>query len=316
MISRRSFGLSALAFASLPSISFARAPLIGEQVAGVYRRKLGAFEITAINDGYTALTADMFSGPEPDAINQALARAGVSGPIPTAVNTFVVNSTSGTWLIDAGAGGTQAFGPNLGRTVANLQAAGISPDQIDGVLLTHAHIDHVEGLVDAEGKAVFANAEVVLHEAEHAFWFDDGMLAQAPDAAKGLFESARRSLTPYAERTRLVKDGEVSAGINLIHSPGHTPGHSVVHVVDGDEQLLILADSLHNIDIHTAFPDAGFGFDGDATMAAQSRRKQFDRAAAEGLLVAATHVSFPSFGRISKEGDGYEFHPAEWSFPL
>ncbi|NNU79459.1 MBL fold metallo-hydrolase [Halovulum dunhuangense] len=318
MLTRRSFGLSALAAGAsgiaLPALGLA--PQAGVQVPGIYRRRIGDFEITAINDGYTALTADLFSGVPAGQIEAALAAEGQGTTMPTAVNTFVVNTPTATWLVDAGAGVSAAFGPNLGRTVELLAAAGISPEQIDGVILTHAHIDHVEGLVDASGNAVFANAEIVLREVERAFWFDDGMLSQAPEAARGLFESARRSLTPYADRTRLVTGGEVAPGLELIHAPGHTPGHSVLHVSSGDDQLMILADSFHNAAIHTAYPDAGFGFDTDAALAAQSRRAQFDRVAADGLLVAATHVSFPGFGRIVAEGDRYRYLPAEWSFPL
>ena len=94
------------------------------------------------------------------------------------------------------------FGPGLGNTLSNLSAAGIAPDQIDGVILTHADPDHAEGLLDAAGKALFPDAEIVVHEAEMAFWNDDAILAQAPDAAKGLFETTRRTLTPFADRTR------------------------------------------------------------------------------------------------------------------
>lgn len=316
-ITRRSFGLGALAAASTLALpAWALAPLAGVQVPGVVRRKVGSFEITAINDGYTALTADLFSGVPASDIEAALATVRQGTTIPTAVNTFVVNSDAGTWLIDAGSGPSQAFGPNLGRTVANLEAAGITPDQIDGVILTHAHIDHVEGLVDGSGAAVFANAEVVIHEDEYGFWFDDGMMAQAPEAAQGLFESARRSLTPYTDRTRQVQAGEVAPGLTLIHAPGHTPGHSVLHIASGDDEMLILGDTLHNAAIHTAYPDVGFGFDTDAALAAQSRRAQFDRVAADGILVAATHVAFPSFGYIVAEGDRFRYQQAEFQYPL
>ena len=312
MLTRRNFTLSTaglMAGAALPA--FARAPL-GQTLPSFHRVMVGDIEVTASLDGVVALSPDFFSGVDPAEMAAILESVGQDQTLETPINTFVVNTAGGTYLVDAGLGGAQIFGPGLGKTAANLAAAGITPDLIDGVILTHAHPDHAEGLLNAEGGALFPNAEIVIHEAEMAFWNDDAILAQAPESAKGLFESARRTLAPYADRTRQVSGGEIFPGLTLNHAPGHTMGHSVLHIASGDAQLMIMGDTLHNIAIHTAQPDAGFGFDTDAALAAQSRRKLLDMAAADGIMTAFTHVNFPGFGRFKAKGSGFVYLPADW----
>jgi glyoxylase-like metal-dependent hydrolase (beta-lactamase superfamily II) len=324
MINRRQLlqsGIAAGTFSVLlPGLThgaFAAAPLAGAQAPGFYRHKLGSLEITTLLDGYAPLNAEAFLGTPPEEIERILAAHAMTTDLPTPVQAFVINSGERTYLVDAGIGATQMFGPTLGRMQANLEAAGISTDQIDAVILTHAHPDHADGLIDAEGNAVFANAEVVLNAVERNFWFDDAAMNAAPAEAEGLFESARRALTPYAERTRLADAGsEIFPGIVLEEAPGHTPGHSVLRVASGDDQLLIAGDIMHNFAIHTAEPDTGFAFDLDPEQAAQSRRRVFDMIAADRMLMAGTHLPFPGLGRVLAEGDAFRWVPAQYQYDL
>lgn len=315
MITRRDFSRLAIAggVSALTGPAFAKAPFAEAQVAGVYRHNVGDIQVTALLDGYFPLPVEAFFNVSEENLAAVLEASAQQAPMPTAINAYLVNTADRTFLVDAGFGSIDAFGPNVGKTTQNLRAAGVEPDQIDAVILTHAHLDHCEGLIDGEGDAIFANAELIMAEAEQAFWTDDSMLAQAPESARPAFDSARRSIAPYADRTTLIGDADIAPGIRFELSAGHTPGHGVVRIESGDQALTILADSLHNEAIHLAYPDAGFGFDVDAEAAAISRRRQFDRAADEGTLTAGSHISFPSFGRIVRDGDAYAHVMAEWN---
>jgi len=317
MIDRRHLLAAAAAAAFAPALpAFARAPLTGAQVPGIYRRKLGDLEITAILDGYIPFDTKVFNGSDPASIRQVLANAGQSESLPTAVNAFVVNTKDRTYLVDTGAGAWNAMGNTMGRAESHLRAAGITPEQIDAVILTHAHPDHHEGLLTAEKTARFPNAELIINETEHAFWHDDGMLSQAPAEAKGFFASARGALAPYASRTRKVKPGEIASGLSLEHFPGHTPGHSILRVSSGSEQVLLVGDCIHNVVIQTAQPEVAFVFDADGKQAAASRRRMLDMAAADGLLISGAHMPFPGFGKVLKSDQAFRFVPADWSYAL
>ncbi|MEM8822987.1 MAG: MBL fold metallo-hydrolase [Pseudomonadota bacterium] len=315
MLTRRDFSRLALAggATALAGPTLAKAPFADAQVAGIYRHAVGDIQVTALLDGYFPLPVEAFLNVSEEDMAAVLEASAQEAPMPTAINAYVVNTADRTFLVDAGFGSVDSFGPDVGKAIANLRASGIEPGQIDTLVLTHAHLDHCEGLIDGDGNAVFPTAELIMAEAEHAFWTDDAILAQAPESARPVFDSARRSIAPYADRLTLIGDADIAPGVRFELSPGHTPGHGVLRIESGDEALTILGDTLHNEAIHLAYPDAGFGFDVDSAAAAVSRRRQFDRAADEGTLTAGSHISFPSFGRIVRDGDAYAHVMSEWN---
>jgi len=174
----------------------AAAPQQQTQVPGYYRLQVGAFEVTALYDGAIDLDEKLLKNVQKRDVQRLLARQFLQGPkVQTAVNAYLVNTGSKLVLVDAGA--AKLFGPGLGNIVANLEAAGYKPEQVDTVLVTHLHGDHVNGLVTPEGKAVFANAEIWSAKADNDFWLSETIAAQAPAEAQGFFKMARDAAAPY-----------------------------------------------------------------------------------------------------------------------
>jgi glyoxylase-like metal-dependent hydrolase (beta-lactamase superfamily II) len=233
--------------------------------------------------------------------------------IPTAVNTYIVNTGERLVLIDAGA--PAGFAPTLGKLPANLRAAGIEPSMIDVVLLTHLHADHVGALTSSGGMA-FLNAELVVAEPEYAFWMDEGALSRAPAEMKPFFETAQAAVKPYASANRVRRIGAGTAvvpGIRAEAAPGHTPGHTMFRITSGSETLLVWGDIVHTPALQFARPEWTIGFDTDQTKAIETRRRVFDQAAADRTLVAGMHIPFPGLGYVAREGQGYGFVPSFWS---
>ena len=196
----------------------------------------------------------------------------------------------------------------------NLAGAGIDPKSIDTVLLTHMHPDHSAGLTDmTNGRLLFPNAELVMHENELPHWFDDGAMAKANERDKKLFfQAGREQVEPYKKQTRLFKQGEVFPGVTAVPSHGHTPGHTAYLIASGNDQLMIWGDTVHVPEVQTAIPEAGMAFDTDLAAAAASRKRMFDRVSADGVLIAGMHLHFPAFARLARRGDAYALYPEHW----
>src|SRR5262249_47196876 len=295
----------------------AKAPPAGTQVPGIYRMKVGAFEITALSDGWVPLDLKLFTG-DSAAAAKLLERAFLpTDAVPTAVNEWVVNTGDSLVLVDTGT--SNVFAPSLGRMAASLQAAGIDPRTIDAVILTHLHPDHAGGLLTTEKKIAFPNATGHVHDAEYGFWTSDEIYGKAPAEAKGFFDIARQAVKPYADGGRIAtfkNNADIRPGFTIMAAPGHTVGHSMVRVTSQGRELLIWGDIVHNAAIQFPEPERAISFDTDQAMAVASRKAVFDMVANDRLMIAGSHLPFPGIGHVSRTPSGYHYVPVPWSAEL
>jgi glyoxylase-like metal-dependent hydrolase (beta-lactamase superfamily II) len=313
-VTRRSFGLAALGGALLSACpAMARAPFAGAQAPGVYRTKVGAFEVTVLSDGWVPLKPEVFSG-DADGAAKLLERAFLpKDAIPTAVNEWLVNTGDKLVLVDAGT--SNVFAPTLGRMPKNLAAAGIDPAAVDAVILTHLHPDHAAGVLTTDKKIAFPNATVHVHEAEYGFWTSQETYAKAPDNFKPFFDMARNAIKPYADAGKVTMfkgNVELLPGVSVMLAPGHTVGHTMVRVSSQGSALLIWGDIVHNAAIQFPEPDRALAFDTDQAMAIASRKAVFDIAAHDRLIIAGSHLPFPGLGHVAKAAAGYAYVPVPW----
>jgi len=292
----------------------AAAPPADKQAPGIYRYKIGSFELTALYDGiwYRPIT-DKFIRNAPFAeVEHALDAAFMPhDKLETPFTTLIVNTGKKLVLIDTGTGGQIA--PTAGMIGANLAAAGIDPKAVDQIVISHFHPDHINGIKDKDNALIFPNAEIMVPAPEWAYWMDDANLNAAPPDLKLTFLNQRRIFADIAKQvTRYEPGKEVSLGIVTLPAPGHTPGHTVFAVHSGDQSLMVLSDTAQHPAVFARHPDWQAAFDIDGVEAVATRKKLFDRAAADRMLVTGYHFPFPACGHLIKTAGGYEHVPLPW----
>ena len=292
----------------------AAAPPAEKQAPGIYRYKIGTFEVTALYDGiwYRPITDTFIRNAPFAAVEQALDVAFMPhDKLETPFTTLIVNTGKRLVLLDTGTGGQIA--PTAGMIADNLAAAGIAPKDVDQIVISHFHPDHINGIKDKDNALIFADAEIMVPEPEWAYWMDDATMNAAPADQKLTFLNQRRIFSDIAEQvTRYTPGKEVSPGIVSLPAPGHTPGHTVFVIHSGDASLLVLSDTAQHPAIFARHPDWQAAFDVDGDQAVATRKKLFDRAAADRMLVTGYHFPFPACGHLVKTASGYEHVPLPW----
>ena len=268
--------------------------------------KIGDIDVTAFSDGPYPASLDSFIELD-RAESERLVGKPPGEPLFLPVNCYLLRLGKKLALVDAGCGPTLA--PGVGQLPKNLRAAGVAPEAIDYVLLTHIHPDHSTGLVDEKGLPVFPNAELIVHEQEAGFWLDRDPSSGATERIRRNIGKAKVTTDPYRARLRTVKDGEALPGVSAVLLAGHTPGHTGWLIHSGNDSVLIWGDVVHMAAVQVPRPNAALVFDVDPQAARDTRRRTFDRAAADRLRVAGAHLDFPGFGYIVRQGAGYRFEP-------
>jgi len=279
--------------------------------AGVYRYRLGNFEITALSDGTVPQDADkLLKGVSKAVIDQLLERSFQTNPVEGSINAFLIDTGTRLVLVDAGAG--DFFGPGAGgKLVARLKTAGYTPAQIDDVLLTHVHPDHSGGLVH-DGQRVFPNALIHVGQPDVDFFLDPAHQHGVKGYGKVYFQDATLSLAPYAKSGQLHPFSgptRILPGIRAIPAPGHTPGHSFYRVQSQGQSITFIGDMVNVAAVQFPRPDITSVYDKNPARAKAQRVKQDARLTKARELVAGAHLPFPGIGHIRTLDGGYEFVP-------
>jgi glyoxylase-like metal-dependent hydrolase (beta-lactamase superfamily II) len=316
-LTRRSF-LAASALTAASAVvrqSRAAVPQAKMQGPGAYRYRLGDYQLTALYDGTWFLPIDdkfirNASGKE---VNAALAAAFLAPSVlPVTFTALLVNTGSKLILIDTGTAGQ--ITDTAGVLLQNLMIADVMPDDIDTILISHFHPDHIDGIKTKDGAKVFPKAEILVPEPEWRFWMDDGNMGRYSGAVHRYFLNARRIFTDIAKEVRRFKPSEeVAPGIVSIPVFGHTPGHTAFGVYSGGKSLLVMSDTVRNPYLFVRHPDWQPIFDMDGPQSVAARRAMLDRAASDRMLVEAYHFPFPACGHIVRSGVGFELEPVMWA---
>lgn len=293
------------------------------QAPGFFRMMVGNYEVTALFDGPGVLPTSLmehhtdFTREELDEMIDYNRAPRVNGLMSGAINAFLVNTGDHLILVDSGKGEGVApiYLDKEGRTVDSLKEAGYSPDQVDVILLTHLHSDHIGGIIK-EGKRVFKNATLYIQEEDKAFWLDLPM-DKMPEAAKPFAAIARCAAEPYmkAGKVKLYHSGDTLFGeVKTIPLFGHTAGHTGMEFTSKGESLLVWGDIMHNSAVQMDHPEVAIDFDSVDTEARATRLALLPKLVENKTIVAAAHFPFPGLGYVQKktDGDGCYWIPVQY----
>jgi len=306
-------------FVDGPNAAPRAAPQHTDQAPGFYRLKVGDLEVTALFDGTGVFDPHWLNGTKAtmDGVQEALQKD--PHVLDVADTGFLVNTGKQIILVDVGAG-TWWGGGAFGRLAGSLRSAGYTPDEVNIVLVTHLHSDHVGGLTTQDGKRVFPHADVYVAKADSDFWLSQDIAAKAPKDAQPFFQSAQAIAAPYIKAGKWHTFGgsePIVDGMELVPLSGHTPGHTGYEFSSKGQKVLFWGDIVHALRVQLPRPEVTAVFDIDQAAAAATRHQLLTRLVRENVLIAGPHMNFPALGRLHKEGTGYGWAPVvftdQWS---
>lgn len=272
--------------------------------------RIGRFTITALTDGYADMPFSYFPGrsaQETEAAAIAVSAAKPNG-IRFMFNQYLVDDGERLILIDTGPAGSLG---QTGKLPAALERIGVRPESIGAIIITHAHQDHIGGLV-AGGRQNYPQSEIYVDRREVTYWTDPAKRASAPDYVQNSFALSFDMVRLYPKLQAIDGERSISRGVSIIDLAGHTPGHIGVRIEDNGQSLIMASDMLFPV-VHPSATDVFFLFEQDRSAAKAMRDKFYPRAAEEKALIAATHMPFPGLGRIVSDGGKLRWQTAEWA---
>ena len=312
-VSRRNFVLGAAGASAVfgltkpvEFIGFAQAQ---KGPAEFLKYKVGSAEVFSLHDGeiVRAQLEGFVKNAPLDQVKAALKAAGK--PEDKFVNNFTMTAvkTGGkTILIDAGTGGQ--LSPTAGRLIENMKAAGIDPMSVNTILISHFHPDHITGLMAKDTNAqIFPNAEILVPDAEYAFWTDTARTSKLPEGVQGLVKRINATFPTWKNVKQFAVGAEVAPGVKSVATHGHTPGHTSFIVGSGKDQLIEQGDVSNAPYLFVKNPGWHLMFDMDGPGAEATRRKLYDQAISDKAIIAGYHWGFPNAGTLAKDGNGYAF---------
>ncbi len=318
-VSRRSLfalgaglGLSSLgASAMLGDVAHAKAPKLGPAPQHFYRFNVGDAEVTVVSDGLLDLgnPKGTFTGVSDDEMSKMLTDNFLDpADVVLQQNSPIVNTGDKLILFDTGMGTSTMFGDATGKQQKSMKEAGIKAEDIDAVVFSHGHIDHIGGVVGQDGKNLFPNAQFYIAESDFNYWTD---YDKAGPKLKDFVDHAKKNLTPVRDRLVFYKDDqEFLPGVTALAAPGHTVGHTIFMISSGGKQFCYTADLTHHPILLMEKPLMEFSFDTDPKQAAQSRVKMLDMLATNKIPILAYHYAWPGVGHVAKNASGgFHYYP-------
>ncbi|MDA3922159.1 MAG: MBL fold metallo-hydrolase [Salinisphaera sp.] len=280
-----------------------------QQTANVHHLRIGDLVLTTLIDAYMEGAFQLLQNIDESEARRLHQESRRPTPPRITLNVYLLDTGNQKILIDTGFG--PVGGGTGGRLLDGLKIAGYTPDDIDTVLITHVHPDHVGGLIDDDDRSVFSNATILVPAGELDYWGGD-MPEDVSDAQKRQFEAAHRVIKAVGSQMQHLEGTEVLPGITRVPLPGHTPDHSGYRITSGNDQVLIWTDIVHLPQIQFPYPDATVAFDTDPAQAAATRKQIMAEVAQSREMIAGHHLDFPGVGYVIEDGDGYRFLPHVW----